>query len=70
MLWIILKHLVVGIFEKCCWKWSGISVESCTRSRNQGIPGQPGAITLMSQLSCLIFGSPYEGEPWEGKHKQ
>ena len=25
---------------------SGISVESCTRSQNQGIPGQPGAITM------------------------
>ena len=28
---------------------SGISVESCTRSQNQGIPGQPGAITMIRQ---------------------
>ena len=25
---------------------------------------------MMRQLHWLIFGSPYEGEPWEGKHKQ
>ena len=31
---------------------SGISVESCTRSQNQGIPGQPGAVTMIRQ--CLI----------------
>ena len=44
------------------WKWSGISDESCTRSQIQGIPGQPRAITMLRQLRCLIFGSPYEGD--------
>ena len=32
--------------------WSGISVASCTRSQNQGIPG---AMTMMNQLHCLMF---------------
>ena len=26
--------------------WGGIYIESCTRSQNQGIPGQPGAIRI------------------------
>ena len=35
--------------------WSGISGESCTRSQNQGIPGQPGANTMMRQWGCPIL---------------
>ena len=45
--------------------WSGISVESCTWSQNQGIPGQPGVIRMMRQTAL-----PSGGEPWEGKHQQ
>ena len=35
-------------------------MESCTRSQNQGISGQPGAITMMRQLHCLILDHPVE----------
>ena len=44
MLWIAVEHIVVELFEKSVdtGSWSGISVESYTRSQNQGIPGQPG----------------------------
>ena len=31
-------------------KWSGTSVENCIRSQNQGMPGQPRAITIVKQL--------------------
>ena len=56
MLRIAVKHLIVGLFEKCCnGNWSAISVESCTWSQNKIIPSQPGAITRMRQLHCLIF---------------
>ena len=34
---------------------SGIFVESCTRSKNQGIPAQPGAIRMARQLLYLIL---------------
>ena len=71
-MWIVVKTWLWDCLKSVIdtGNWSGISVENCTRSQNQGIPGQPGAITMMRQLHCLIFGSPYEGESWEGKHKQ
>ena len=42
----------------------GISVESCTRSQNQGIPGQPGAITMIRQWHCLILDHPVKESHW------
>ena len=35
--------------------WSGISVESCTWSQNQGIPGQPRVIRMMRQTALPDF---------------
>ena len=49
---------------------SGIYVESCTRSQNQGIPGQPGLLQWSGNGIAWFFGLPCEGEPSEGKHKQ
>ena len=57
-----------SVIDSC--NWSAISVESCTRYQNEGIPGQLGAIRIMRQFLCLIFKSPCKGEPWKGKHKQ
>ena len=37
--------------------WSGISRESYTRSQNQGVPGQPGAINNEA-IGLPDFGSP------------
>ena len=53
MLWVVVKHLVVGLLEKC-WETmvllSGISVKSCMGSQNKGLSRQPGATTYMRQL--------------------
>ena len=50
---VVVKHLVVGLLEKC-WETmvllSGISVKSCMGSQNKGLSRQPGATTNMRQL--------------------
>ena len=58
MLWIVVKTLGCGTVVRSVvdgGNWSGISVESCTRSQNQGIPGQSWVIRMMRQVLCLIL---------------
>ena len=33
-------------------------MESCSKSQNQGIPGQPGAVMMIRQLDCLAIRLP------------
>ena len=51
MLGVVVEHIPVGLLSRVVdtGSCSGISVESCTRSQDQGIPGQPGAITMIRQ---------------------
>ena len=70
MLWVVVKHLVM----ETAWEvsmttgsWSGISIESCPRSQNQGFPGQPRAIYIIRQLHQSLFLDHPVKEPREGK---